>query len=84
MTLMKSLFRFGQHQLFFLNTLVFLFGAGIVLADNSGLVSPALLAVLGGTGCFSFGIVRGGCIPGQCFFLCPDSGIIFSDRISSL
>ena len=77
MTLMKSLFRFGQHQLFFLNTLVFLFGAGIVLADNSGLVSPALLAVLGGLAVFLLALSGVAAFRGSAFFFAPIAVLFF-------
>ncbi|MDO4203883.1 MAG: DNA internalization-related competence protein ComEC/Rec2 [Selenomonadaceae bacterium] len=74
---MKSLFRLGQHQLFFLNVLCLLLGAGIIIADICGLISLSLLAGLGGLSVFLLAL-SGVCAARESvFFFAPVTALFF-------
>lgn len=74
---MKSLFRFGQHQLVFLNGAGLLFAAGIAGADHCGLVSLRLLAVLGGLSVFLLALSGVCACRSSAYFFLPVLGLFF-------
>lgn len=74
---MKSLFLVGQHQLVFLNMAGLLFGAGIAAADNYGLVSPEMLAVLGGLAVFLLALSGVFACRSSAYFFAPTLGLFF-------
>ena len=77
MELMKSLFRFGQHQLCFLNGLGLLFAAGIILADGCGTVPLELMAVLGGLSVFLLALSGLCAYRGSALFFLPMTLLFF-------
>lgn len=74
---MKSLFRFGQHQLVFLNGAGLVFAAGIAAADGCGLVSLRLLAVLGGLAVFLLALSGVCACRSSAYFFAPVLGLFF-------
>lgn len=74
---MKALFRFGQHQLVFLNAAGALFAAGIAAADYCGLVSLRLLAVLGGLSVCLLALSGVYACRSSAYFFAPVLGLFF-------
>lgn len=74
---MRSFFRFGQHQLVFLNGAGALFAAGIAAADCCGPVSLRLLAVLGGLSVFLLALSGVCACRGSAYFFLPVLGLFF-------